>query len=72
MLKQQKTKTELEALILEKAQVTMQLDDVTVFGAGTQWQATFSAKPHLMMAYGALFRTIVAEMRGLYDLHRVA
>jgi hypothetical protein len=72
VLKEQKTKTELEALLLEKAQATMQLDEVTVFGAGTQWQATFSAKPHLMMAYSALFRAIVAEMRGLYDLHRVA
>jgi hypothetical protein len=50
----------------------MQVDEVTVFGAGSQWQATFSAKPHLMMPYGALFRTIVTEMRELYDLHRVA
>jgi hypothetical protein len=43
-----------------------------VFGAGSQWQATFSAKPHLMMSYGALFRVIVAEMHELYDLHRTA
>ena len=72
MLKQQKTKHELEALILDKARATMQIDEVTVVGAGTQWQATFAAKPHLMMPYGALFRTIVAEMRDLYELHRVA
>jgi hypothetical protein len=71
-MKEQKTKLQLEALILERAQATMQLEGVTVFGAGTQWQATFSAKPHLMMPYGALFRAIVAEMRELYDLHRVA
>jgi hypothetical protein len=50
----------------------MQIDEVTVLGVGTQWQATFAAKPHLMMPYGALFRTIVAEMRELYELHRVA
>lgn len=72
MLKQQKTKHELEALILDKARATMQLDGVTVFGVGSQWQATFTAKPHLMMPYGALFRTIVMEMRGLYELHRLA
>lgn len=71
-MKEQKTKLQLEALILERAQATMQIDGVTVFGAGSQWQATFSAKPHLMMAYGALFRAIVAEMHELYDLHRVA
>jgi hypothetical protein len=70
--KQQKTKHELEALILDKARATMQLDEVTVFGIGSQWQATFSAKPHLMMPYGGPFRTIVMEMRGLYELHRVA
>jgi hypothetical protein len=71
-MKEQKTKLQLETLILERAQATMQLDGVSVFGAGSQWQATFSAKPHLMMPYSALFRTIVAEMRELYDLHRVA
>jgi hypothetical protein len=71
-MKEQKTKLQLEALILERAQATMQLDGVTVFGAGSQWQATFSAKPHLMMSYGALFRAIVAEMHEHYDLHRVA
>jgi hypothetical protein len=70
--KQQKTKHELETLILDKARATMELDEVTVFGVGSQWQATFTAKPHLMMPYGALFRTIVMEMRALYDLHRVA
>jgi hypothetical protein len=71
-MKEQKTKLQLETLILERAQTTMQVDEVTVFGAGSQWQATFSAKPHLMMPYGALFRAIVAEMHELYDLHRVA
>ena len=71
-MKEQKTKLQLEALILERARTRMELDEVTVFGAGSQWQATFSAKPHLMMPYGALFRTIVTEMRELYDLHRVA
>lgn len=72
MLKQQKTKHELEVLIRDKARQTMELDQVTVFGVGSQWQATFTAKPHLMMPYGALFRMIVMEMRGLYELHRVA
>ena len=72
MLKQQKTRHELEVLILDKARATMQLDGVEVFGVGSQWQATFTAKPHLMMPYGALFRTIVMEMRDLYELHRVA
>ena len=72
IFKEQKTKLQLEALILERAQVTMQLDNIAVFGAGSQWQATFSAKPHLMMSYGALFRVIMAEMRELYDLHRTA
>jgi len=71
-MKEQKTKLQLETLILERAQTTMYVDGVTVFGAGSQWQATFSAKPHLMMPYGALFRAIVAEMHELYDLHRVA
>jgi hypothetical protein len=71
VLKQQKTRRELETLILDKARATMQIDEVTVLGVGTQWQATFAAKPHLMMPYGALFRTIVAEMRELYELHRV-
>jgi hypothetical protein len=71
-MKEQKTKLQLETLILERAQTTMQVDEVTVFGAGSQWQATFSAKPHLMMPYGALFRAILAEMHELYDLHRVA
>jgi len=71
-MKEQKTKQQLEALILERAQATMQVDDITVFGVGTQWQATFSAKPHLMMPYGALFRAIVAEMHERYELHRVA
>src|SRR3954462_9942285 len=50
----------------------MELDEVPVLGPGSQWQATFSAKPHLMMPYGALFRAILAEMHELYDLHRVA
>ncbi|MBX9841645.1 MAG: hypothetical protein K2Z80_07550 [Xanthobacteraceae bacterium] len=72
MLKQQKTKHELEVLIRDKAQKTMELDEVSVFGVGSQWRATFTAKPHLMMPYGALFRTIVMEMRGLYELNRVA
>ena len=72
IIKEQKTKAQLEALILERAQATMQLESVAVFGAGSQWQATFSAKPHLMMPYGALFRAIVAEMRESYDLRRVA
>jgi hypothetical protein len=72
VLKQQKTKHELEVLIRDKARQTMELNEVTVFGVGSQWQATFTAKPHLMMPYGALFRTIVIEMRGLYELHRVA
>lgn len=71
-MKEQKTKAQLEVLILERAQVTMQLESVAVFGAGSQWQATFQAKPHLMMPYSALFRAIVAEMQKLYDLHRVA
>ena len=71
-MKEQKTKAQLEALILDRAQPTMQLDSVAVFGVGSQWQATFSAKPHLMMPYGALFRVIIAEMHELYDLHRVA
>ena len=71
-MKEQKTKLQLEALILERAQTRMEVDGVTVLGAGSQWQATFSAKPHLMMPYGALFRAIVAEMQELYDLHRVA
>ena len=72
MLKQQKTKHELETLILDKARATMELREVTVFGVGTQWQATFAAKPQLMMPYGALFQEIVMEMRDLYELHRVA
>ena len=72
MLKQQKTKRELETLILDKSRATMELEEVTVFGIGTQWQATFAAKPHLMMPYGALFRAIVTEMRDIYELHRVA
>lgn len=72
MLKQQKTKRELETLIFDKARATMELEEVTVFGIGTQWQATFTAKPHLMMPYGALFRAIVIEMRDMYELHRVA
>lgn len=72
MLKQQKTKHELEMLIRDKARQTMELDQVPVFGVGSRWQATFTAKPHLLMPYGALFRTIVMEMRGLYELHRVA
>lgn len=72
MLKQQKTKRELEALILDKARTTMEVDEVTVSGVGTQWRATFAAKPHLMMPYGALFRAVVTEMRDLYELHRVA
>ena len=71
-MKEQKTKQQLEALILERAQATMQIDGVTVFGAGAQWQATFSAKPHLMMPYAALFRAIVAHKHQQYDLHRVA
>jgi hypothetical protein len=71
-MNEQKTKLQLEALILERARATMELEDVTVLGAGTQWQATFSAKPHLMMAYSALFRAIIAEMHELYDLHREA
>jgi hypothetical protein len=71
-MKEQKTKTQLEALILERAQARMQLDSVAVLGTGSQWQATFQAKPHLMMPYSALFRAIVAEMQKLYDLHRVA
>jgi hypothetical protein len=50
----------------------MEVDEVTVSGVGTQWRATFAAKPHLMMPYGALFRAVVTEMRDLYELHRVA
>ncbi len=50
----------------------MQLDGVVVFGVGSQWQATFTAKPHLMMAYDPLFRAIVLELRNLYELHRLA
>jgi hypothetical protein len=72
MLKRQKTKRELEALILDKLRATMEIDEVTVSGVGTQWRATFAAKPHLMMPYGALFRTAVTEMRDLYELYRVA
>lgn len=72
MVKQQKSKRELETLILDKARATMELEEVSVFGVGTQWQATFTAKPHLMMPYGALFRAIVIEMRDAYELHRVA
>ena len=72
MVRQQKTKRELETLILDKARATMELEEVAVFGVGTQWQATFTAKPHLMMPYGALFRAVVIEMRDIYELHRVA
>jgi hypothetical protein len=71
-VKQQKTKHELETLILDKARATMEIEEVTVFGIGTQWQATFTAKPHLMMPYGALFRAVIMEMHDLYELHRVA
>ena len=71
-MKQQKTKRELETLILDKARATMDVEGVTVFGVGTQWQATFTAKPHLMMPYGALFRAVVMEMHDLYEFHRVA
>jgi hypothetical protein len=45
----------------------MQIDGVTVFGVGTRWRATFSAKPHLMMPYSALFRAIVAELHDPYN-----
>ena len=71
-MKQQKTKRELETLILDRARATMEIEEVMVFGVGAQWQATFTAKPHLMMPHGALIRAVIMEMHDLYELHRVA
>jgi hypothetical protein len=71
-VKEQKNKVELEMLILERARGTMQLDGVNVYGAGTQWQAAFSAKSHLVVRYVPEFQNIVSELRTLYDLKRVA
>ncbi len=71
-MKEQKSKAELEMLILERARGTMQLDGVNVYGAGTQWQAVFSARSHLMVRHVPEFQNIVSELRTLYDLKRVA
>jgi hypothetical protein len=46
VLKQQKIQARARTLIFDKARSTMELEEVTVFGVGTQWQTTFTAKPH--------------------------
>jgi hypothetical protein len=68
MAKDSKSRAEIEALLLERCRPTMNIAKVTIFGTGSNWDATFSSNSHLTIVYVPKFRAMVSAMREAFDL----
>ncbi len=68
MAKPQKTKEQIEALLMERSQ-GMPIQSVAVFPSKVYgWEATLMASPHLVMNLQGPFEAIVQKMREEFDL----
>jgi hypothetical protein len=68
MAKEQKTKQQVEALLMERCQ-GMPIQSVAVFPSKVYgWEATLMASPHLVVGLQGPFEAIVRQAREEFDL----
>jgi hypothetical protein len=70
MAKEQKTKKELETILLGRCDAAgMQIHSVTVFSSKDYgWDATYFSAPAFMQTYLPKFDTIKQELRAVHEL----
>jgi hypothetical protein len=70
MVKEKKSASELEAIILDRSlQAGMNLQSVTVYRSSIRgWEANFVADTPLVLRYTELFDGIVRELREQFEL----